>query len=71
MESPEESEPDYTLPPWGRIGRNITLGTVTLGSNIVMHWLNTLNIEGALSFREHVMNRDPGTALFTVCNHTR
>lgn len=62
---------DYTLPPWGTLGRNFTLGVVSGGGKFVLQVLNTMHINGAERFRNQVLSRDPGTPLFTVCNHIR
>lgn len=71
MDSIVEPEEDFTLPPWGTLGRDITLGLVSLGSNLIMHVFNRLSIDGHEQFQRYVMHREPGTALLTVCNHTR
>ena len=71
MDSLVEPDEDFTQPPWGAFGRNLTLGVVSLGSNLVMHILNRLTIDGRDQFREQVLDREPGRALITVCNHAR
>lgn len=67
----DDGEVDYTLPPWGVLGRNFTLGVVSGGSKLVLQVLNTLHVRGGESFRNHVLDREPGTPLFTICNHIR
>ena len=64
-------EVDYTLPPWGVLGRDFTLGIVSGGSKVILQVLNTLHVKGEESFRSQVFNRQPGTPLFTVSNHIR
>ncbi len=67
----DDAEIDYTLPPWGTLGRDFTLGVVAGGSKFVLQVLNTLHVKGGERLQTHVFDREPGTPLFTVCNHIR
>lgn len=62
---------DYTQPPWGTFGRNIVLGVVSGGSNFITKGLNKFHVNGLQKFQEAVLQREEGTPLFTVSNHTR
>lgn len=67
----ENLEVDYTLPPWGTAGRNLTLGVVSGGGKFVLQVLNTLHVNGLDRLQQHVLQRENGRPLFTVCNHNR
>ena len=67
----DDGEVDYTLPPWGTLGRNFTLGVVSGGSKVILQVLNTLDVKDRGRFLSQVFDREPGTPLFTVCNHIR
>ena len=58
-------------PPWGSLGRDFTLGVVSLGSKVILRWLNTYNTTNLATLEEAVRHRPDGTGLLTVCNHTR
>ena len=58
-------------PPWGHIGRNATLGFVSLGSKFLLQWLNSYTTTNLSTLQEAVDNRPHGRGLLTVCNHTR
>jgi hypothetical protein len=64
-------ETDYTQPPWGSYGRNVTFGVISGWANVVMHVLNDFEVSNLERFRQYVIKREAGTPLFTVCNHTR
>lgn len=57
--------------PWGELGRSATLGLVSLFSKLVVTVLNSFSVDGLDAFHRHVMSRQPGVGLITVCNHTR
>lgn len=57
--------------PWGDLGRNFTLGLVSIGSKFVLNVLNTTKIYNVEGIEEIATNRPSGTGLLTVCNHTR
>lgn len=63
-------ETDYTQPPWGSYGRNVTFGVISGWANVVMHVLNDFEVSNLERFRQYVIKREAGTPLFTVCNHT-
>lgn len=56
--------------PWGELGRSATLGLVSLFSKLVVTVLNSFSVDGLDAFHRHVMSRQPGVGLITVCNHT-
>lgn len=67
----DEVKEDYTKPPWGAYGRNAILGIVSGGSNVIAKAMNRLHINGLVKFQQAVLQREAGTPLFTVSNHTR
>ena len=74
MDSIVESEHPQGVPvepPWGSVGRDFTLGIVSLGSKFVLSWLNTYTTNNLAILQEAVRHRPDGTGLLTVCNHTR
>ncbi|CAK0739091.1 hypothetical protein CVIRNUC_001135 [Coccomyxa viridis] len=73
MDSAIESEHPQGVPvepPWGSLGRDFTLGVVSLGSKLILRWLNTYNTTNLATLEEIVRHRPDGTGLLTVCNHT-
>lgn len=64
-------EEEITNPPWGEIGRVITLGAVSLFSKGLLTVANTVEVHNKETWDRHVMQREPGLGLLTVCNHTR
>ena len=64
-------EDDITNPPWGEMGRVVTLGIVSLFSKAVLTVANTTQVKNKDTFDELVMHRAPGKGLLTVSNHTR
>ncbi|GMH43675.1 hypothetical protein BSKO_11597 [Bryopsis sp. KO-2023] len=62
--------PDYTAIPWGKTGRTITLGLVSLFSKAVLHVMNSTTFVNEARMHELAMRRPEGVGLITVCNHT-
>lgn len=58
-------------PPWGDVGRNATLGVVSMGSKLLLQWLNTFTTTNLSTLQHAVKDRPHGRGLLTVCNHTR
>ncbi len=63
-------EDDITSPPWGEMGRVVTLGLVSLFSKAVLTVANTTEVKHKETFDDLVMRRPPGVGLLTVSNHT-
>lgn len=62
---------DLFSPPWGSVGRSLTLGLVSGFAKLVLKVLNetvVLNEEGLTAA---VTARGEGQGLLTVCNHVR
>lgn len=70
---PEQSLSQHQVldAPWGEIGRSVTLGLVAGISKLVLGVLNRVEVDGADTFLQHVLEREPGRGLITVSNHTR
>ena len=68
---PEDLRDPVTQPPWGQIGRNLTLGVVSLAGKFVLQVCNSLDVKGHSRLTQLVMHRPPGTGLITVSNHAR
>ena len=62
---------EITSPPWGEMGRVVTLGLVSLFSKAVLTVANTTEVKNQEVFDEHVMRREAGVGLLSVSNHTR
>jgi len=70
MKDDDQGSTDFTKPPWGRYGRDFTFGIISGWANVVMHGLNNFKVSNSETFRKYVIEREEGTPLFTVCNHT-
>lgn len=68
---PEDVRDPVTQPPWGQIGRNFTLGIVSMAGKFVLQVCNSLDVKGHSRLTQLVMHRPPGTGLITVSNHAR
>ncbi len=66
----EEAVADVMHPPWGPLGRSITLGAVSTVARLVLHVLNKTEIHNHERLLDAVENRPPGAGLITVANHT-
>ncbi|KAK9837621.1 hypothetical protein WJX74_001596 [Apatococcus lobatus] len=66
---PEDLRDPVTQPPWGQIGRNFTLGMVSLAGKFVLQVCNRMDIKDHARLTQLVMHRPPGTGLITVSNH--
>ncbi len=69
-----EPDPIHGVPidaPWGRLGRDLTLAFVSIGSKFVLNVLNTTRFTNVERIEKAATERPPGTGLLTVCNHTR
>ena len=71
MTDVDPSATDYTKPPWGRFGRDFTFGFVSGFANVIVHVLNDFKVSNLPTFQKAVIEREEGTPLFTVSNHTR
>jgi len=71
MSVPTNGSTDFTKPPWGTYGRDFTFGVISGWAKVVMHVLNDFEVSNPQTFRQYVIEREEGTPLFTVCNHTR
>ncbi len=67
----EDLNDPVTLPPWGQIGRNFTLGVVSLAGKFVLQVCNRMEITNHSRLTELVVNRPPSVGLITVSNHAR
>ena len=67
----ERSQGVAVSPPWGDFGRNATLGVVSLGSKLLLQWLNTYTTTNLSTLQNAINHRPHGRGLLTVCNHTR
>ena len=67
----EDLNDPVTLPPWGQVGRNITLGVVSLAGKFVLQVCNRMDVKHHSRLTELVINRPPGVGLITVSNHGR
>ncbi|CAL8463510.1 g3044 [Coccomyxa elongata] len=68
-----EPDPIHGVPfdaPWGRLGRDLTLALVSIGSKFVLNVLNTTRFTNVERIEKAATERPPGTGLLTVCNHT-
>lgn len=70
MDSVLEPEEPIISPPWGEIGRVITLAVVSLTGKLVLNWWNTTDIKNQSTFLQHLQHRQQGLGLITVSNHT-
>lgn len=66
----EEAVANVMHPPWGPLGRSITLGAVSTIARFVLHVLNKTEIHNHQRLLDAVENRPPGAGLITVANHT-
>lgn len=66
-----DEDVDYTLPPWGPWGRDVTLGVVSGGSKFLLQVLNRLDLKGGDLVQRYILNKEQDRPLFTVCNHIR
>lgn len=57
--------------PWGHLGRDFTLGVVSLASKFLLNVLNSTDIHNGDTLQKQATERPPGVGLLTVCNHTR
>ena len=71
MDSLVEPEEDVRRPPWGELGRAITIGLVASLGKLVIQGLTRLEVKNQSRFLDAVTHRPPGSGLVTVCNHTR
>lgn len=62
---------ELTSPPWGEAGRVATLGVVSAFSKLLLNGLNRTEVRNRAVLDKHIMQREPGVGLLTVCNHTR
>ena len=60
-----------TKPPWGAIGRAVTLGLVSGICKLFLNVLNKTTVVNHERWLSTVMHRSPGVGLITICNHTR
>ena len=69
----QSTQPDVTWmqPPWGPLGRSLTLGLVSGFAKLVLNVLNTTTVHNHDAFVSIVTERPEGQGLLTVCNHTR
>lgn len=63
--------PTWLRPPWGDIGRSLTLGIVSTFAKLVLNVVNNTKIVNHEAFLKAVSEREPGVGLLTVANHTR
>mmetsp|Transcript_23392 Transcript_23392/g.64909 ORF Transcript_23392/g.64909 Transcript_23392/m.64909 type:complete len:282 (-) Transcript_23392:199-1044(-) len=61
---------EITSPPWGEIGRSFTLGVVSLFSKTLLNVANATEIHNEERIKQYITERDRGSGLLTVCNHT-
>ncbi len=71
MDSVLEPEEPIISPPWGEIGRVITLAAVSLTGKFVLNCWNSTEIKNQSTFLQHLQHRQQGLGLITVSNHTR
>lgn len=71
MDSLLDYDAEYLRPPWGKYGRDLTLGLVSLASKFVMQVLNTTRVLNHDVYTNLVFNRPAGVGLLTISNHTR
>jgi hypothetical protein len=73
MDSLLEHDADILRPPWGWLGRDVTLGLVSSGAKLLLRALNTLRVapDDLARYRKFAMEREPGLGLLTYSNHTR
>jgi monolysocardiolipin acyltransferase len=58
-------------PPWGALGRSVTLGVVSTFARLVLTGLNKTDIINQEALIGAIENRKNGAGVLTVCNHTR
>ena len=66
-------EPDESIlrPPWGQLGRALTLGVIAGASKLGLNVVNTTELRKIETLHNAVEGRPPGVGLLTVSNHTR
>ncbi|GLC35250.1 hypothetical protein PLESTB_000585300 [Pleodorina starrii] len=69
--SPSRKLQDEVLaPPWGGLGRSITLGLVSSFARLILTVLNKTEIINQERLISTVENRESGAGVLTICNHT-
>lgn len=71
MDSLLEHDEDILRPPWGSVGRDVTLGLVSGAAKLVLLVFNSRIVDNHDTYTDLVMRREPGTGLITYSNHTR
>ena len=67
----EHDDEQLTRPPWGELGRVLTLTSVWAAGKFVVQALNTTTVVDGHHFQRALSERESGAPLITVCNHTR
>lgn len=70
MDSTEAINEEILKPPWGEIGRAITLGVVSGVCKLILKVLNSTTVHGEEQLVDSALHRPEGVGLITICNHT-
>ena len=71
MDALEEPDESITRPPWGQLGRALTLGVISATGKLFLNVLNTTRMHNLGALHRAVDERPPGVGLITVSNHPR